>query len=364
MTESATSAESTAVRSQLDALWAAVVGQGDTVETLQNMVVDPVHAYLIVGPEGSGKRAVARALAAELLSQGLDERAALRAIRLVAEDAHPSLHTVERTGASISVGEAREIVRQAGMMPPEGQRQVFVLVDFHLVAQAAPTLLKSIEEPSERTVFIILAEEIPPELVTIASRCSQIGLSPISEAVLVETLVSEGADRAVAEAAAASSAGSLTRARLLVEDPQVAARDEAWYGVPEQLDGTGATACVLADELLELTEVVLTPLADAQAEEVRALEASYEALEESVPKGRMKELTDRHKREQRRLREDTLRSGLAAMLRRYRDEVGRGADPTAFLDASAAVQELTEGMAFNPNEGLQLRALLMRLPRL
>ena len=67
--------------------------------------------------------------------------------RLAAADHHPAVIVVERVGASILAAQAREIVRQAQMRPPEGDLQVLILTEFHLVTVAAPMLLKSIEEP-------------------------------------------------------------------------------------------------------------------------------------------------------------------------------------------------------------------------
>ena len=83
-------------------LWSEVVGQDAAVEQLRAAAASPVHAYLIVGPEGSGKRAAARAFAADLLADGLDTVEAARARRLAAAEAHPSLTVIERPFASTS----------------------------------------------------------------------------------------------------------------------------------------------------------------------------------------------------------------------------------------------------------------------
>ncbi len=247
-------------------LWSEVVGQDPAIAQLRSAAASPVHAYLLVGPEGSGKRALARAFAAELLAGGLDDDQSERTRRLVASEAHPAMIVVERDGASISTDQADEVVRQASLAPPEGALQVIVLVDFHLVGVAAPKLLKCIEEPPATTVFVVLAEEVSPELITIASRCVQVDLAAVPEQVLVDRLVEEGAAPDTARLAAAGAGGSLSRARLLIDDPAFAARRAAWYHVPGRLDGTGATACAVADELLASIDGVLEPLAARQAE--------------------------------------------------------------------------------------------------
>ena len=109
---------------------------------------------------------------------------------------------------------ANEIVRAASLSPAEGDLQVFVLVDFHLVGRAAPTLLKTIEEPASTAVFVVLAEEVTPDLVTIASRCVQVDLAAVPANLLVERLVAEGVESEVARVAAEGAGGSLSRARL------------------------------------------------------------------------------------------------------------------------------------------------------
>lgn len=347
---------------EVDDLWAEVVGQPLAVEQLRAAAAAPVHAYLIVGPEGSGKRAAALAFAADLLGAGLDLAGAERARRLVAAEAHPALTVVEREGASITAEQADEVVRQSSMAPPEGELQVIVLVDFHLVGNRAPKLLKSIEEPPPTTVFVVLAEEVTPDLVTIASRCVQVDLTAVSEHLLVERLVADGVAPATAQVAAATAGGSLARARLLARDPEVAARRDAWYRAPEQLDGTGARAAALADELLSSIDGVMAPLAEQHAEQMERFVAGFEAAGIEPRKGDVKRLEDRHKREQRRVRVDELRSGLATLVSRYRDELAQGGSHEDFLASADAVQQLCDGLAFNPNEGLQLRALLAGLP--
>jgi DNA polymerase-3 subunit delta' len=211
-------------------------------------------------------------------------------------------------------------------------------------------------------VFVVLAEEITPDLVTIASRCVQVDLAAVPEHLLVERLVDDGVDEATAQLAASGAGGSLSRARLLARDPEVAARRDAWFAAPEQLDGSGSRAATIADELLASIDGLLEPLAEQHAEEMARYLAGFEAAGIEPRKGDLKRLEDRHKREQRRVRVDELRSGLATLVSRYRDELARGGSHEDFLVAADAVQELCDGLAFNPNEGLQLRALLVRLP--
>src|SRR5205085_2062514 len=85
-----------------------------------------------------------------------------------------------------------EITRLAVRSPVQSARKVLVLVDFHLVAEAGPALLKTIEEPPASTVFVILAEHVPSELVTIASRCCRVDFGPLAPERVAAALEAEG----------------------------------------------------------------------------------------------------------------------------------------------------------------------------
>ncbi|MGB3055174.1 MAG: ATP-binding protein, partial [Acidimicrobiales bacterium] len=119
--------------------WSEVVGQSRAVDLLRTAATgDPVHAWLFVGPTGSGKRAAARAFAGDLLAaeaEGTgDVEAAARARSLALHEQHPDLVVVERVGASISSDQADEIITRASRSPSEGRRKVLVLDEFHLMA--------------------------------------------------------------------------------------------------------------------------------------------------------------------------------------------------------------------------------------
>ncbi|MBV6508442.1 MAG: hypothetical protein JJLCMIEE_01504 [Acidimicrobiales bacterium] len=343
-------------------LWCEVVGQEHAVAQLRAAVRSPVHAYLLSGPAGSGKRAAARAFGAELLSINASAEEASRNARLASAEQHPSILFVEREGASIDVGQARDIVRRSALTPPEGDCQVLVLIDFHLVTDAGPILLKALEEPPESTYFVILAEEVPPELATVASRCVRIGFTPVATEAVARCLEADGVDQAVAEMAAWASGGNVERARLLVADPNVTARKDAWYHLPEHLDGTGATVMLLVGRLLELVDGALEPLDRRQHEELAEVDDRIERLGE---KGTVrKHLEVRHGRERRRLRTDELRFGLGVIAGRYRDQLTTGGGEAEFLQAGRAIQELTESLVHNRREDLALEDLLIHLPPL
>ena len=338
-----------------------VVGQDSAVGHLRAAVAAPVHAYLLVGPPGSGKRTAAVALAAALLCPrgGCGECDVCR--RALAW-AHPDLVLVERAGPSITVDQAREVRRLAMRSPNEGSRKVLVLTDFHLVREAASVLLKVLEEPPASTVFVILAEQLTPELVTIASRCVRVDFGPLSAERIASALVAEGVDAAVAGEVGALAGGRLDRARLLANDPGFGARRDAWRAVPGRLDGTGATVAVVANDLAALLgSAGVAALEARQAQERAELEERVERTGERGS-GR-KVLADRHKRELRRLRHDELRFGLATLAGVYGEALADGsADARACVEAIAAIQSAAEAMVRNPTEALLLQDLLLHLP--
>ena len=352
----------------MSALYDDVIGQDEAVAQLRAAARSPVHAYLLVGPPGTGKRRAALSFAGSLLCTADDDEGCHWR---VVGGTHPDLVVRERAGPFITVDDAREVARLASRSPMEAKRQVLVLVDLHLVDRAAPALLKTIEEPPPTTVFVLLADRLAPELVTIASRCVEIRFRALTPDAVAARLVSEGADEAAATAAAVSSGGRMDRARLLVSDPTSAERRRAWEDVPGRLDGTGATIMTLVDELLAHGEAVLEPLRARQRAELEELVERAQMVGERGLPGR-REIEDRHRREQRRLRMDELRFGLAALAGAYRERLRAPATPAtpaavpasavaATLDAIGAVNDANAALEYNPNETLLLEALLVRL---
>ncbi|MEW6154310.1 MAG: DNA polymerase III subunit delta' [Actinomycetota bacterium] len=352
-------------------VFGTLVGQARAVNALRAAARAPVHAYLFVGPPGGGKRPAARAFAAAVMCpQGGCGQC--ETCRRVLADVHPDVVTVERDGAYISVGQAREIQRLAMRTPNEGHRKVLVLNDFHLVREAGPTLLKVIEEPPPSTIFLVLADHLPPELVTIASRCVRIEFGRLSQHEIEAALVAEGVGPDRAAEAAEAAEGRLDRARILASDPGLEDRRRLWRSVPARLDGTGATVSRLAGELVVmLGSAAVGPLEARHAEERAALEARIERSGERG--GGRKLLVERQRRELRRLRADELRYGLAVLAGTYRDALAAGVvEATAFegpgparareLAASVdALQDAAEAIVRNPSESLFLQALLLRL---
>ncbi len=354
------------------ALFDDVVGQTAAVDLLRAAARRPVHAYLLVGPPGVGQRALVRGFAAALLcpTGGCGQCSTCR--RSLA-GVHPDLVEVDRSGPSVTVDDARRIVRLAGRRPLEAHRQVVAVSDVHLALRAAPVLLKTLEEPARDTVFVLLADVVPAELATVASRCVRVELHPVGPDTLARWLVGQGVEDEMAREMAIAAGGSVDRARLLVHDEGFAARRLLWRDVPTRLDGTGATAAALASELLASAEQAVEPLRALHQAEMQALADQAESNGERGVAGR-KEIDDHHRREERRWRADEIKAGLGVLAAAYRDRLvaevtsgrpaGRGRMAERVQELSGAVG-FVEGvcveMVRNPNEALMLEALMVRL---
>ena len=340
--------------------WGVVVGQEAAIARLRAAVEQPVHAYLFVGPHGVGKKRAAGVFAGELLAAG-DPGGAERHRDLAARFAHPDVRVVAPTGPQFRVDESKELAAAAVRSPVEGSRKIVIAERFHDAnAQAMPPLLKVAEEPPESTIFVFLADEVKPEHVTVASRCTRIDFAPVATADLVAALTAEGVAADVAERAAAASGGSIERARVLATDDRLMARHDAWRSIPDRLDGTGAAVAVLVEEVRGLIDEAMVPLTRVHDAELEAL-AEREEQYGTRGSGRS-DLEAHHKRVVRSFRTDELRFGLAVLAGRYRDVVAGGDARTGPLDAVDRLRDTAEALERNPNEALLLQALLVDLP--
>lgn len=342
-----------------DPIWNDVIGQPDAIRRLDRAARAPVHAYLFLGQQGIGTARAARAFAAVVLSSHLEGDAADRARRLAIAGNHPDLKHVEPEGATLRVDDAKDIIRHGQTSPVEGPRKVIVVHGVDDIEEAAiGRILKMVEEPPPSTVFVLLAENVQPEIVTIASRCVTIEFSPIPTAVLEVALVASGVAAERAHLAALAAGGDLDRARLLSGDDQLAARASLWAAVPVRLNGTGANVVELVNQVREGMDEAQAPLDVRQAAEIEELDARADQLgERGLGRSR---LVAQHKRQIKAIRYDELRFGFATMARHYRDRLIEGPVPGA-VDSVQAIQHATEALVRNPNEPLLLQALFCQL---
>lgn len=179
------------------------------------------HAWLLIGPEGSGRHTLARQLIAAMQCTADGERPCMRctACKKVLSDMHPDVITVDAPDKkTIPVKLVRDACADLFVRPNEGARKIYLFPRAHeLNAQGQNALLKCIEEPPPYGTFFLLSEQ--PLLPTVQSRCVELRLCPLPEATLLRALGQRAPSSTDAQrrTAAAQSEGYLGRALKLLE---------------------------------------------------------------------------------------------------------------------------------------------------
>lgn len=263
-------------------VWSRLVGQRPVIDTLRRAVAGDgmTHAWLFTGPPGSGRSNMALAFAAALLCPqgGCGQCHACTTSRA---ESHPDLTVVRTELLSLGVKEIRELVRRSALSPVGERWQILVVEDSdRLTERAANALLKAIEEPNERTVWLLCAPTVEDVLPTIRSRCRLVTLTTPSASDVADFLVrSAGVPPELAAHAARASQGHIGRAKALASDPQTRQRRAEVVHLPAKL--TSLRACMRAAQRLE--EVAkeeaeaLTGVLDAR--EKAGLDASFGVVE-------------------------------------------------------------------------------------
>ncbi|GAB3199084.1 DNA polymerase III subunit delta' [Geodermatophilus arenarius] len=344
--------------STADGVWAEVVGQPAVVAELRAAVAQPAamtHAWLFTGPPGSGRSVAARAFAAALQCPAGGD-GTCHACRTVLAGTHADVQTVAPEGLSIGVVEARELVRLAGRAPSQGRWQVVVVEDAdRMTEQASNAVLKMIEEPPPRTVFLLCAPSLHPEdvPVTIRSRCRVVSLrTPPVDAVADVLVRRDGIDPALAAWAAAAAGGHVGRARHLARDEDARLARKAVLDVPLSL--VSLAACLTAaDDLVsaakEESDRTTAALDDAETEAVKA-SLGVGARGPGVAAARggagvLKDLEKRQKSRATRLGRDSLDRALVDLAALYRDALvlaaaGKHSPVLSHPDRRADAEEL------------------------
>ena len=278
------------------------------------------HAWLFVGPAGSGKGPTSVALAAALNCRvqpliGCGEcSSCLRIVRR----RHPDVHHIVPEGPIIPVDVIREsVIPEANRTPFEGSYQVFVIEEAERMNPAAQNaLLKTLEEPQPHTVFVLISDRAEELLETVHSRCRVVRLEPVPEERIVSLLQQEGATQELALLAGRVAEGDLDKARTLAFDDDAAERRRAWNRLPRRLTSP-VDALDAAVEILDESRSAGKALQDAHKTEVKEL---AEALGERRGTAQARNaLERRHKREVRRVESEILGDALRTLASFYRD---------------------------------------------
>jgi DNA polymerase-3 subunit delta' len=327
-------------------VWDQLIGQPDAVDTLRSAAgaaADIVagrpsqpglmtHAWLFTGPAGSGRSVAARALAAALQCEtpGALGCGECRGCRTVAARSHPDVHSVVPEGLSISVSEMRSVVGRSARRPSLGHWQIVVIEDAdRLTEQASNALLKAVEEPPPRTVFLLCVPSLHPDDVslTIRSRCRLVTLrTPAADAVSA-VLRESGFDADTADWAAAVGQGHVGRSRRLARDADARGRRTEVLAIPASL--TSLRACLdAADHLVRAAESEAGALsAELDAGETESLQvalgqgATGKGVATSIrgAAGALRDLEKRQKSRATRTQRDALDRALVDLAAFYRD---------------------------------------------
>ncbi|MDG4790466.1 DNA polymerase III subunit delta' [Micromonospora sp. WMMD1102] len=289
------------------------------------------HAWIFTGPPGSGRSVAARAFAAALQCHRGTGCGECAGCHTTLAGTHADVRFVVPEGLSIGVGEMRALVLRAASTPSGGRWQVLVIEDADRLTEAAGNaLLKAIEEPPPRTVFLLCTPSTHPDdvSVTIRSRCRVVALrQPPAEAVATVLRDRDGIAPDVAAWAAAAAQGHVGRARRLARDQEARRRREAVLALPRKLSGVGACFDA-ASALIEAAEAeAAAAVAEADAAERAALETALGAGGTGRgaagairgAAGQLKDLERRQKSRATRAQRDALDRALVDLAGFYRD---------------------------------------------
>ncbi|MGX7825732.1 DNA polymerase III subunit delta' [Actinokineospora sp. 24-640] len=364
-------------------VWSQLVGQPAAVEELSAAAVAAAqlvdgtgsaagmtHAWLFTGPPGSGRSVAARAFAAGLqCTTGLAVPGCgeCPGCRTSMSGTHADVRVVEPEGLSISVLEMRTLVQTAARRPTGGRWQVVIITDAdRLTEGAANALLKAVEEPPARTVFLLCAPSDHPEdvSVTIRSRCRAVPLrTPAAEAIAEVLRVRDGIAAETAEWAASVCGGHIGRARRLAMDEAARDRRARVLRIPLHLP-TLAHVFECADDLVKSAEAdaaeVVSSRDDVERDALRTAmghggtgKGTASATRGSA--GALKDLERRQKSRATRTQRDSLDLALVDLAGFYRDVLVVSSRSTATLNHPDHAEAATQAANSWPPESVLRR---------
>ena len=325
-------------------------GAGDAITISGGMT----HAWLITGPPGSGRSTAARAFAAALqcLQGGCG---VCHACQTALSGAHADVSLVATEHVQLRVDDVRPLIQLAQRSPSAGRWRVIVIEDAdRLNDSSGNVLLKAVEEPPPRTVWLLCAPSADDVLTTIRSRCRRLGLRiPPVDAVADLLVRRDGADPAIAAFAARSAQSHIGLARRLALDESARIRRREVLKLPSTLRSVGA-AVLAAGQLVEVcAEESKSRTTERDATEKSSLLRSLgaEGLSTLPPavRAQVRQLEENQKRRATRAQRDVLDRSLIDLLSLYRDvlvlQLGTGGRESGIDLVNAEMAELIQAEA-------------------
>ena len=321
-------------------IWDSLIGQADVVTKLTKAVSDAelitqgesgpgmTHAWLITGPPGSGRSTAATAFAAALVCP-LHGCGQCQVCRMAPVGGHPDVQIITPTGLSYGVDEARELVRLSSLAPIESPWRVIVVEDAdRLTDQAFHALLKTLEEPTPHTVWVLCAPSVEDVLPTIISRTRHLSLRTPTTAEVRDLLINTySVDPAMAAFAARASQGHIGRARGLALEEEARLRRQSDLRTVFNLRDVPSCVVAAGELVKAATEAANTRSDQLDAKEDEQLKAAFGIEEGSRVTGSSKKTVDAAKKQllaaqktrRKRMIRDEVDRSLVDLLGMYRD---------------------------------------------
>ena len=330
-------------------VYSELIGQERAVETLRRAVDGRrhamTHAWLFVGPPGSGRSNAAKAFAAALQCPdgGCGE---CNECRTTLSGAHPDVTLLRTEQLSIGVDEVRALVGRANVAPIKGRYQIVVIEDADRITErGADALLKGLEEPAPRTVWLLCAPSPDDVIITVRSRSRVIRLvTPSDQAVAALLEQRDGVAPALAAHSARAAQGHVGRARMLARNEDARIRRREILSLPGRL--TSVTACL--DAAHNLVESSAQEAAQATAElDAKEMATLQEALglggrgaKPRNAQAAIRDLEDQQKARAKRLQRDALDRVLTELTGYFRDVLAAQTAPGVALVNSDLADEI------------------------
>jgi DNA polymerase-3 subunit delta' len=339
----------------------AIVASKDSSNNSQNMT----HSWLFTGPAGSGRSNAAIAFAAGLLCEKGGCGTCINCTTTT-DGSHADIELVRTEGLSIKVDEVRELITRTSWSPSVGNYRVVVIEDAdRLTESAANALLKVIEEPGARTVWLLCAPTLTDVIPTIRSRCRHLTLrTPSIKAVTQLLIERDGIDPKMAEFAANAAQGHIGRAKYLATNEEARKTREKISNIPFTIKDL-ASAFAAADTLVEIAKSQALAESEARDEaELAKLKESYGTTGSKLATGGSKAVKDLEKEQKTRntrLVRDLLDEYLTELTKvlqiEYRKRENKGMHKFDLIHTISWILNSKKALQENASQKIQLESI-------